>query len=48
MTLRLSIENADRLPDGGPLRIEVKGRGLDLGRDARAGRGGNRPRPMTA
>ena len=34
MTLRLSIENADRLPDGGPLRIEVKGRGLDLGRDA--------------
>src|ERR1700722_830630 len=34
MTLRLSIENIDRLPDGGPLRIEVKGRGLDLGRDA--------------
>ena len=34
MTLRLSIENLDRLPDGGPLRIEVKGRGLDLGRDA--------------
>jgi type VI secretion system protein ImpI len=34
MTLRLSIENVDRLPDGGPLRIEVKGRGLDLGRDA--------------
>jgi type VI secretion system protein ImpI len=33
MTLRLSIENVDRLPDGGPLRIEVKGRGLDLGRD---------------
>ena len=32
--LRLSIENVDRLPDGGPLRIEVKGRGLDLGRDA--------------
>ena len=34
MTLRLSIENMDRLPDGGPLRVEVKGRGLDLGRDA--------------
>jgi type VI secretion system protein ImpI len=34
MTLRLSIENVDRFPDGGPLRIEVKGRGLDLGRDA--------------
>ena len=34
MTLRLSIENVDRLPDGGPLRIEVKGRGIDLGRDA--------------
>jgi type VI secretion system protein ImpI len=34
MTLRLSIENMDRLPDGGPLRVEVRGRGLDLGRDA--------------
>jgi type VI secretion system protein ImpI len=34
MTLRLSIENVDRLPDGGPVRIEVKGRGLDLGRDS--------------
>ena len=34
MTLRLSIENMDRLPDGGPVRFEVKGRGLDLGRDA--------------
>jgi type VI secretion system protein ImpI len=34
MTLRLSIENIDRLPDGGPIRIEVKGRGLDLGRDS--------------
>ena len=33
MTLRLSIENLDRLPDGGPLRVEVKGRGLDIGRD---------------
>jgi type VI secretion system protein ImpI len=34
MTLRLSIENMDRLPDGGPVRVEVKGRGLDFGRDA--------------
>jgi type VI secretion system protein ImpI len=34
MTLRLSIENVDRLPDGGPIRIEVNGRGLDLGRDS--------------
>jgi type VI secretion system protein ImpI len=34
MTLRLSIENVDRLPDGGPIRIEVKGRGLDVGRDS--------------
>ena len=34
MTLRLSIENLDRLPDGGPVRIEVKARGLDLGRDS--------------
>jgi type VI secretion system protein ImpI len=34
MTLRLSIENIDRLPDGGPLRVEVTGRGLDIGRDA--------------
>jgi len=34
MTLRLSLENVDRLPDGGPLRVEVKGRGLDIGRDA--------------
>jgi type VI secretion system protein ImpI len=33
MTLRLSIENLDRLPDGGPLRIQVQGRGLDIGRD---------------
>ncbi len=33
MTLRLCIENVDRLPDGGPLRVEVKGRGLDMGRD---------------
>ena len=34
MTLRLAIENMDRLPDGGPLRVEVKGRGLDIGRDS--------------
>jgi type VI secretion system protein ImpI len=34
MTLRLSLENVDRLPDGGPMRVEVKGRGLDIGRDA--------------
>jgi type VI secretion system protein ImpI len=34
MTLRLTIENVDRLPDGGPLRVEVKGRGLDIGRDS--------------
>ncbi len=34
MTLRLSLENMDRRPDGGPLRVEVKGRGLDIGRDA--------------
>ncbi len=34
MTLRLVIENMNCLPDGGPLRVEVKGRGLDIGRDA--------------
>ena len=34
MTLRLTVENFDRMPDGGPLRVEVKGRGLDVGRDA--------------
>ena len=34
MTLRLAIENLDRLPDGGPLRVEIKGRGLDIGRDS--------------
>ncbi len=34
MTLRLSIENMDRLPDGGPVRVEVRSRGLDIGRDA--------------
>jgi type VI secretion system protein ImpI len=33
MTLRLSIENMDRLPDGGPVRIQIRGRGLDIGRD---------------
>ena len=33
MTLRLSIENVDRLPDGQSSLIEVEERGLDLGRD---------------
>jgi type VI secretion system protein ImpI len=33
MPLRLTIENVDRLPDGGPVRVEVEGRGLDIGRD---------------
>ena len=33
MPLRLTIENMDRLPDGGPVRIQVEGRGLDIGRD---------------
>jgi type VI secretion system protein ImpI len=33
MPLRLTIENMDRLPDGGPLRVQVEGRGLDIGRD---------------
>jgi type VI secretion system protein ImpI len=33
MTLRLSIENVDRLQDGGPVRIQVRSRGLDIGRD---------------
>jgi type VI secretion system protein ImpI len=33
MPLRLTIENIDRLPDGGPVRVEVEGRGLDIGRD---------------
>jgi type VI secretion system protein ImpI len=33
MQLRLTIENMDRLPDGGPVRVQVKGRGLDIGRD---------------
>jgi type VI secretion system protein ImpI len=33
MLLRLTIENMDRLPDGGPLRVQVEGRGLDIGRD---------------
>ena len=34
MTLRLALLNTDRLPDGGPLRVEVKERGLDIGRTA--------------
>lgn len=33
MTLRLTIENQDRLPDGGPMQVEIDGRGLDVGRD---------------
>jgi type VI secretion system protein ImpI len=33
MLLRLTIENLDRLPDGGPVRVQVEGRGLDIGRD---------------
>src|ERR1700731_4587367 len=33
MLLRLTIENMDRLPDGGPLRVQVEGGGLDIGRD---------------
>lgn len=33
MPLRLTIENMDRLPDGGPLRVQVESRGLDIGRD---------------
>ncbi len=33
MPLRLTIENMDRLPDGGPVRVQVQGRGLDIGRD---------------
>ena len=32
MTLRLALLNADRLPDGGQVRVEVKERGLDIGR----------------
>ncbi len=34
MTLNLAIENMDRLPDGGPVRFQARGRGLDIGRDA--------------
>ena len=34
MPLRLTVENLDRMPDGGPLSIEITGRrGLDIGRD---------------
>ncbi len=32
MTLRLALLNADRLPDGGSVSVEVKERGLDIGR----------------
>ena len=31
MTLRLALLNVDRLPDGGPLQVEVAERGLDIG-----------------
>jgi len=32
--LRLTVENLDRMPDGGPLSVEITGRrGLDIGRD---------------
>ncbi|MFZ4532790.1 MAG: type VI secretion system-associated FHA domain protein, partial [Alsobacter sp.] len=34
MPLRLTVENLDRMPDGGPLSVEITGRrGLDIGRD---------------
>lgn len=34
MTLVLTIENLDRLPDGGPLSVSLSGRrGIDIGRD---------------
>ena len=33
MGLCLTIENEDSLPDGGPIRVEISGRGLDIGRD---------------
>ena len=29
MSLRLTLENIDRLPDGGPVSVAVDGRGLD-------------------
>ena len=32
MTLRLTLENVDRLPDGGPVTVSVKERGLEIGR----------------
>src|ERR1700761_5490997 len=33
MLLRLTIENMDRLPDGGPVRVQFERRGFDIGRD---------------
>lgn len=33
MSLILTIENEERLPDGGPTRMTVSRRGLDIGRD---------------
>jgi type VI secretion system FHA domain protein len=33
MTLRLRIANVDSLPDGGPVRFAVEGRGFEFGRD---------------
>jgi type VI secretion system protein ImpI len=32
MSLRLTLENVDKLPDGGPVSVSVNGRGLDVGR----------------
>ena len=37
MSLRLALLNTDRLPDGGALRIEVRERGLDIGRNLGVG-----------
>ncbi len=33
MTIRLRIDNVDRLPDGGPLHYEARLRGFEFGRD---------------
>ncbi len=35
MLIRLTIENADRLPDGGPLQYQADSRGFDIGREGR-------------
>ena len=37
MTLRLFLINVGRLPDNGPVRVEVDGRGLDIGRSENRG-----------